>query len=75
MKLIITIAILVIALPTVAQTEIKLEGVGSHIGDSVKFLAKIYGGKYLELAKGSPTFLNVGDRYPNAPLTLAYGMM
>lgn len=30
----------------------------------------MYGGKYLETAKGSPTFLNVGDDYPNAPLTL-----
>lgn len=33
-------------------------------------MAKIYGSKFLESAKGTPTFLNVGDNYPNAPLTL-----
>lgn len=53
-----------------AQQEIKLEEVKDHVGDSVKLMAKIYGGKYIETVKGSPTFLNVGDKYPNAPLTL-----
>jgi hypothetical protein len=53
-----------------AQTEIKLEDIKNYIGDSVKLRAKIYGGKYLENAKGSPTFLSVGANYPNAPLTL-----
>ena len=33
-------------------------------------LCKIYGSKFLENAKGSPTFLNVGAVYPNALLTL-----
>src|ERR1035437_2634304 len=31
---------------------------------------KIFGGKYLENSKGTPTFLNAGGSYPNAPLTL-----
>jgi len=44
--------------------------VASHVGDSVKICSKIYGGKYLEQTKGSPTFLNVGGNYPDAPLTL-----
>jgi len=59
-----------ITISTTAQTEIKLEDVQNHIGDSVRLQAKIYGGKYLKPAKGSPTFLDVGGNYPNAPLTL-----
>ena len=54
----------------IAQTEIKLEDVQNHIGDSVRLQAKIYGDKYSKQAKGSPTFLDVGGNYPNAPLTL-----
>ena len=51
------------------QTEIKLEEIGKHIGDS-KVCAKIYGGIYLERSKGTTTFLNAGGSYPNNPLTL-----
>jgi micrococcal nuclease len=53
-----------------AQQQIKLEDVKDHVGDSVTLRATIYGGKYFESIKGSPTFLNVGGEYPNAPLTL-----
>ena len=53
-----------------AQTEIKLEDVGRHIGDSVKVCAKIYGGIFLDRSKDTPTFLNVGGAYPNNTLTL-----
>jgi len=70
MKYIFTIAFTLLVLSVFAQKEIKLEEVKNHIGDSVKIQAKIYGGKFLESAKGTPTFLNVGDNYPNAPLTL-----
>ncbi|MGZ4118634.1 MAG: hypothetical protein ACXVPY_14195 [Bacteroidia bacterium] len=59
-----------LTISTIAQTEIKLGDVQNHIGDSVRLQAKIYGGKYLKPAKGSPTFLDVGGNYPNAPLTL-----
>ena len=54
----------------VAQTEIKLEDVSKHVGDSVKVCGKIYGGIFLERAKDTPTFLNVGGTYPNNPLTI-----
>ena len=53
-----------------AQKEIDIADAANHIGDSVKICSKIYGGKYLEQIKGSPTFLNVGGNYPDAPLTL-----
>ncbi|MGI8583300.1 MAG: hypothetical protein ACR2KX_13960 [Chitinophagaceae bacterium] len=47
-----------------------MEDVAKHVGDSVKICSTVYGGKYLETAKGSPTFLNIGGAYPNAPLTI-----
>ena len=49
------------------QTEIKLEEIGKHNGDSVKVCTKIYGVIYLERSKGTPTFLNAGGSYPNNP--------
>jgi len=52
------------------QTEIKLDDISKHVGDSVKVCAKIYGGIFLERAKDTPTFLNVGGAYPNNPLTV-----
>ena len=65
-----TIVILLITLSASSQTEIKLEDINKHIGDSVKICAKVYGGIYLERSKGTPTFLNVGGNYPNSPLTI-----
>lgn len=53
-----------------AQETVKLEDVGKHIGDSVKVCTKIYGGIFLDRSKGTPTFLNAGGAYPNAPLTI-----
>lgn len=70
MKLISFIVTLLITFSASAQTEIKLEDVKNHVGDSVKLIGKIYGGKYIKSIKGSPTFLDVGGKYPNAPLTL-----
>ena len=55
---------------SVAQTEIKLEDIGKHVGDSVKVCGKIFGGIFLDRSKDTPTFLNVGGLYPNNPLTI-----
>jgi len=70
LKYILIIVFSIIAFSSNAQQEIKIEEVKNHVGDSVKLTAKIYGGKYLKSAKGSPTFLDVAGKYPNAPLTL-----
>ena len=70
MKNIITTIICFLSLSSFAQTEIKLDDVRNHLGDSIKLMAKIYSGKYLESAKDTPTFLDVGGKYPNAKLTL-----
>ena len=53
-----------------AQQEILVEDAAKHVGDSVKICTKIYGGVYLERSKGTPTLLNAGGAFPNAPLTL-----
>ena len=53
-----------------AQTEIKVEDVARHVGDSVKIITKIYGGRYFDQSPGTPTLLNAGAAYPKSPLTL-----
>ena len=53
-----------------AQTEIKVEDVAKHIGDSVKIITTIYGGRYFDQSQGTPTLLNAGAAYPKSPLTL-----
>ena len=74
MKYLLLILFAGFAVTSFAQQEIKLEEVKNHIGDSVKLMAKIYGGKYFETANNAPTLLDVGAHYPNSPLTLViYG--
>lgn len=70
MKLIIVVLILVLSIPALAQKEIKIEDAKNHVGDSVRICTKIYGDRFLETSKGTPTFLNAGANYANAPLTL-----
>src|SRR5258705_3629589 len=70
MKPLLLIVLSAITCSAFSQKEIKLEDVKNHIGDSVKLRAKIYDGKYIESAEGRPTFLNVGNKCPNALLTL-----
>jgi hypothetical protein len=53
-----------------AQKDIKLEELREHIGDSVKVQGKIYGVRYLETSKNTPTFINIGAAYPNQLLTV-----
>ena len=66
----ICVALLAISLAGKAQIEIKVEDAAKHVGDSVKVCTKIYGGRYFEDSKTSPTLLNAGAKFPNAPLTL-----
>lgn len=53
-----------------AQTNIKLEDVSKHIGDSVTVCGKVDDMRYFESSKNSPTFLNIGGKYPNQLLTV-----
>jgi len=70
MKYIYLTLIIVIHIPAYSQTEIKIDDAKNHVGETVKICTKISGGKFLENAKGTPTFLNAGGYYPDAPLTL-----
>lgn len=54
----------------IAQKQIKIDDAKNHVGDRVKICTKIFGGKFQENTKGTPTFLNAGGSYPNAPLTI-----
>ena len=62
-----------IGLAAKAQQEIKIEDLDKHVGDSVTVCTKIYGGIFLDHSKGTPTLLNAGGVYPNAPLTIIIG--
>ena len=69
-KLPLFITALILSLTAFSQTAIKIEDISKHVGDSVKVCTTIYGGIFLERAKNTPTFLNAGGSYPNAPLTV-----
>lgn len=66
----LAIITLLLTFSAIAQQEIAIADVDKHIGDSVTICTKIYGGIYLDRSKGSPTLLNAGGAYPNAPLTI-----
>lgn len=70
MKNILLAILIAIQNPSYSQNEIKIDDVKNHVGETVKICTKIYGGKFLETAKGTPTFLNAGANYPTAPLTI-----
>ena len=52
------------------QTSIKLEDVSQHTGDSVTVCGLVADMRYFENSKNQPTFLNIGDTYPNQKLTI-----
>ncbi len=70
MKYILSLGFLFIAISSYSQTAIRLEDVGKHIGDSVKVCGKVFGIRYLEQSKNSPTLINLGAVYPNQLLTV-----
>src|SRR5690348_9161301 len=72
-SIIITLAILLTAAAAKAQQPISIDSLRSHVGDSVTVCTKIFGGIYLERSNGTPTLLNAGAAYPNAPLTIMIG--
>ena len=53
-----------------AQKPISLDEVGKHIGDSVKVCGQVYDTYYAVRTENTPTFLNIGAKYPNQLLTV-----
>jgi hypothetical protein len=72
-KTLTAICILFISIVSHGQQEIKMDELNKHIGDSITVCTKIYGGIFLDRSKDTPTLLNAGDKYPNAPLTIVIG--
>ena len=70
MRLLILAFLFVSYLTSLAQQELKPEELKDHIGDSVKVKGKIFGVRYFESAKNSPTLINVGGAYPNQLYTI-----
>ena len=70
MKYLFLIAFISVATIAYSQKTIKLEDVGKHVGDSVKVCGKVYGIRYFEQSKNSPTLINIGGAYPNQLLTV-----
>ena len=56
------------------QTQVKLEDIKKHVGDSVSVCGKVFSTRYLESANNAPTLINLGGVYPNELLTVViYG--
>ena len=70
MKYILLAIILFTAQVTFAQKTIDINEAINKVGDTVTICTKIYGGRFMENSKGSPTLLNAGASYPNSPLTV-----
>ena len=52
-----------------AQSFTPEEG-AKHVGENIKVCGKIFGGRFFETSKGSPTLLNMGAAFPASPLTI-----
>jgi DNA/RNA endonuclease YhcR with UshA esterase domain len=70
MKYLSTLLLSFLFLSSYAQKQVKLEELKDHIGDSVEVKGQVYGIRYLESAKNTPTFINMGAAYPNQLLTV-----
>ncbi len=46
------------------------EEAAKRVGENIKVCGKIFGGRFFETSKGSPTLLNMGAAYPASPFTV-----
>lgn len=53
-----------------AAQSVAPEEAGKHVGENIKVCGKIFGGRFFETSKGSPTLLNMGAAYPASPFTV-----
>lgn len=63
-------AFLFLACLSFSQITIRAEETQKHIGDSVTVCGKVYDGRYMTQVKNNPTFLNIGNLFPNQLLTV-----
>jgi hypothetical protein len=70
MKYIFLFIILSVSFIVNAQKTIALDEVGKHIGDSVKVCGQVYATYHAIRTENTPTFLNIGAKYPDQKLTI-----
>jgi len=66
MKFFLSTAFLFIATISLAQLKVPLDSLNQYIGQRVTVCSEVYGIKTTDKV----TFINVGAKYPNAPLTI-----
>jgi hypothetical protein len=69
-KIIFLLSACLLSVTIFGQLVIKAEDAIKHVGEKVTVCGKIFSGKFLESAQKQPTLLNMGDKYPNQPLTI-----
>ena len=70
MKFLIVALLLVFSHAAIAQNEVPLADLKAHVGDTVITCGTVSSAYYAIKAKNSPTFLNIGSKYPNQLLTV-----
>lgn len=70
MKLLSALFCLFVCSNLSAQKKYTADEAGKHIGDSATVCGKVYGGKFLETSKGTPTLINMGAAFPKSPFTV-----
>ncbi|MEJ7611050.1 MAG: hypothetical protein WKF88_07715 [Ferruginibacter sp.] len=68
-KLYIVVFSLLLSVAAIAQTYTPEEA-AKHIGDSISVCGKIFGGRFFETSKSSPTLLNMGAAFPASTFTV-----
>ncbi|MFZ6027980.1 MAG: hypothetical protein ACOYYS_09705 [Chloroflexota bacterium] len=51
--------------PTATASFITWDEAGAYVGESVTLCGPVMGAHFAESSKGQPTFLNIGENYPN----------
>lgn len=69
---IITGVTLLLSVAFTARSQVKVTAAEAvkHVAEKAIVCGKVFGVKFLDKAKGQPTFLNVGAVYPNSPFTV-----
>ena len=70
MKQLIALLTLSLSVNNLSAQSLTPEEGAKRVGDSVKVCGKVFGGRFLENAKGTPTLLNMGAAYPNSTFTI-----
>ena len=68
--LLIVTVVLTVTLSVLAEKTLKATEAKDHIGEQATVCGKVVSSRYAESSRGSPTFLNFDQPYPNQVFTL-----